>query len=133
MTNTVDLPDDQGKAGKDEQASIEQPPDHLISDLLEEELQHSSEQPPETDGLANRYKEILQEESDAVSDSGSPDALPKRFGSPVDSNPSVADESPSVQVCWVSTKFQGHADNARALYSPLRAAVYFPHWLLGLD
>lgn len=99
MTETADLHHDPGKAGAGEQVSTEQPADHHISDLLEEELQHSSEQPPEADGLANRYKEIVQEEADAVSDNGSPDALPKRVGSPVDSNLSVADESPSVQVC----------------------------------
>ncbi|ROV93393.1 hypothetical protein VMCG_08393 [Cytospora schulzeri] len=97
MTDMVDLPDNQDKAGEGEQVSTEQPADHHISDLLEEELQHSSEQPPETDGLANRYKEILQEEADTASDNDSPDALPKGAGSPVDSNLSVADESPSVQ------------------------------------
>lgn len=94
----ADLPENPGTAGEGEQVSTEQPADHHISELLEEELQHSSEQPPETDGLANRYKEISQEEEDAVSDNGSPDALPKRVGSPGDS---VVDESPSVQVCVV--------------------------------
>jgi hypothetical protein len=95
MADMADLPANQGTAGEDEQASTEQPADHHISDLLEEELQHSSEQPAEEDGLPNRYKEILQEEADAVSDNSSPDALPNRVGSPVDS---VGAESPSVQV-----------------------------------
>ncbi|KUI58702.1 hypothetical protein VP1G_05966 [Cytospora mali] len=96
MAFMADLPDGRRNAGEEEQVSTEQPADHHISDLLEEELQQSSEQPPEADGIVNRYKEILQEEADAVSDNGSPDALPKRFGSPVDSTLSVPDDSPSV-------------------------------------
>lgn len=93
------LPDGEGRAAEEELAATEQPADHHISDLLEEELQQSSEQPPEPDGLVNRYKEILQEEADGASDNGSTDALPRMAGSPVGSTASLPDYSPSVQVC----------------------------------
>lgn len=72
---------------------------HHISELLEEEVEQDHAQPAGTadTGLVNRYKQLVQEEHDAASDSGSADALPRRAGSPVDSSLSVPDDSPSVQ------------------------------------
>lgn len=99
MTDMVDLPDNQARVGEEDHVSTEHPADHHISDLLEEELRQTSEEPPESNGLGNRYKAILQEEADAVSENGSADALPRRTGSPLDSTVSIPDDSPSVQVC----------------------------------
>ena len=108
MTEMADMPRDQAEVGEEEHVSTEQPADHHISDLLEEELQQqSSEQPSGADGLVNRYKEVLQEEADAVSDNGSAYALPRRAGSPVDSTVSIPDDSPSVQVCLVAEQHPG--------------------------
>lgn len=70
---------------------------HHISELLEEEVEQDHGQPAGDTGLVNRYKQLVQDEQDAASDSGSADALPRRAGSPVDSSLSVPDDSPSVQ------------------------------------
>jgi vacuolar protein sorting-associated protein 8 len=49
--------------------------------------------------VANRYRQILQDQQDDVSEEGSVDAVPGRAPSPIDSLLSVPDDSPSVQVC----------------------------------
>lgn len=75
-----------------------------ISEMLEEERQQQSEQPAGQDdtGVVNKYRQLLLDEQDAGSDSGSVDALPRRVGSPVDSTASIPDDSPSVQVSMLN-------------------------------
>lgn len=51
----------------------------------------------ENGAVSNRYRQILREQADDVSEEGSVDAAPRRVGSPIDSLLSVPDDSPSVQ------------------------------------
>lgn len=76
------------------------PEDHHISELLEKEVEQdkdTAQSADDTPGLVNRYKQLVQDDQDAASDSGSTDALPRRAGSPVDSSLSIPDDTPSVQ------------------------------------
>ncbi|KAF3764564.1 hypothetical protein M406DRAFT_346602 [Cryphonectria parasitica EP155] len=71
-------------------------------DVSEEEMANMTDLPPVQDddqdtGVVNRYKDLAQEEPDAISDQGSADALPRRAASPVDSTLSIPDDTPSVQ------------------------------------
>lgn len=70
-----------------------------IVGLLDEEEPTTSDTPPaiQNGAVSNRYREILREQADDISDEGSVDALPKRVGSPIDSLLSVPDDSPSIQ------------------------------------
>ncbi len=66
-----------------------------IVELLQEE-RDSASTPPRLGNGINHYKNVKQ--IDSPSEYGSPDALPRRTGSPIDSLLSVPDDSPSVQV-----------------------------------
>lgn len=98
--NIVDMPAGRNYASDDEPPSDQG--DHeegrRIADLLQEERRQSSEQPREDSAVIKRYKELGHEESEAVSDNGSAEALPRRAGSPVGSTLSIPDDTPSVQV-----------------------------------
>lgn len=105
MTDMTDLPPAQpsdNDSERDGGASDEADQNYHISELLELERQQSSEQQAgDTDtGVVNRYKQLAHGETDAASDNGSADALPRRAGSPVDSSLSIPDDTPSVQVCF---------------------------------
>lgn len=76
--------------------------DHRISEMLEEGVEQDVARPAGDTGLVNRYRQLVQEEQDAASDSGSADAVPRRASSPVDSSLSIPDDTPSVQVCLSS-------------------------------
>lgn len=98
MTDMADLPSAANEE-VEESLAAEDHGDHHISELLEEEKEHSTEQPTQDSGIVSRYRQLVHEEHDAISDSGSADALPRRAGSPVDSSLSIPDDTPSVQVC----------------------------------
>ncbi len=96
-------PDDRGSSdeetvdGDHEDGDVRE--DGRIADLLEEARAASPTPAPDGNGaVANRYRELLQEQAETASEDGSVDALPRRAGSPVDSMLSVPDDSPSVQV-----------------------------------
>jgi hypothetical protein len=97
----------------------------LIADILEEERQEDAAEPTASTGaVANRYRQLLQDQENA-SDSGSAEGLPRRVGSPIDSLLSVPDDSPSVQVPFPGYILLGQANKScRALSCPLPAAVY---------
>ncbi len=66
-----------------------------IAELLQEERESASTPSQFGNGI-NHYK--AAQERDSPSEDASPDALPRRTGSPIDSLLSVPDDSPSVQV-----------------------------------
>lgn len=68
-----------------------------ISKLLQEERESAST-PQQLGNGVNRYKTV---QTEAPSEDGSLETLPRRTGSPVDSMLSVPDDSPSVQVCFL--------------------------------
>ena len=75
--------------------------DEGIAEMLEEEMQAPATPVPLGNGLvSNRYREILRDQLDDVSDDSSSEAgvAPRRLASPVDSMLSGPDDSPSVQV-----------------------------------
>lgn len=71
--------------------------DHRISDLLDEERRNLATPEPLGNGrVGDRYRELLRDEADAVSEDGSVDNVPRGVGSPVGSVTSAADDSVSV-------------------------------------
>ncbi|CAN8101378.1 unnamed protein product [Discula destructiva] len=105
MSDRVDMP-----AGQNHQSDVQPIPDqgneeedHHVSSLSREETRQSSEQPTSDTGIINRYKQLAQDGSDAASDTGSADALPRAAGSPVGSTLSIPDDTPSVQGSMVSS------------------------------
>ena len=54
---------------------------------------------PIENGLPNRYRQILQEQRDQLSDSSSVDNAPRRAASPMGSTLSLPDDAASAQVC----------------------------------
>jgi hypothetical protein len=72
--------------------------DYHIADMLEGEGEIQSPTAASFgNGVANRYRQLLESQPDA-SDTESVDGLPKRAGSPIESLLSAADDSPSAQV-----------------------------------
>lgn len=96
----IDLPPAEDPASSDEETiKGDQDQDH-IAEILEEERQEDDAAPFSNIGIVvNRYRELLREQEDDASDSGSAEGLPRRVGSPIDSLLSVPDDTPSVQVC----------------------------------
>lgn len=99
MADQDDRSSEDIQASSDEETVKAEREEDGIVGLLDDETQTSSSTPPATESgaLPNRYREILREQADNVSDEGSVDAFPKRVGSPIDSLMSVPDDSPSVQ------------------------------------
>ncbi|KAK2004728.1 vacuolar assembly/sorting protein VPS8 [Colletotrichum falcatum] len=90
--------------GDDETVKAEKEEDGIVG-LLDDETGISSSTPPaiENGAVPNRYRDILREQADDVSEEGSVDAAPKRAGSPIDSLMSVPDDSPSIQGSVISS------------------------------
>ncbi|KAK1595747.1 vacuolar assembly/sorting protein VPS8 [Colletotrichum navitas] len=101
--------DDRSSVGKpafgDEETVKAEKEEDGIAGLLDEETQISSSTPPaiEKGAVPNRYRDILREQADDVSEEGSVDAAPKRAGSPIDSLMSIPDDSPSIQGSVISS------------------------------
>lgn len=71
--------------------------DHRISDLLDEERRNlATPVPVGNSRVSDRYRELLRDQTDTVSEDGSADDIPRRAGSPMDSVASAADDSASV-------------------------------------
>ncbi|KAK1455146.1 vacuolar assembly/sorting protein VPS8 [Colletotrichum melonis] len=104
MADQDDRSSEDIQASSDEETVKAEREEDGIVGLLDDETQTSSSTPPvaESGALPNRYREILREQADNVSDEGSVDAVPKRVGSPIDSLMSVPDDSPSVQASTAS-------------------------------
>ncbi|KAK2046892.1 vacuolar assembly/sorting protein VPS8 [Colletotrichum somersetense] len=95
---------DQPAPGDEETVKAEKEEDG-IAGLLDDDTQTSSSTPLaiENGAVPNRYRDILREQADNVSEEGSMDAAPKRAGSPIDSLMSIPDDSPSIQGSVISS------------------------------
>ncbi|TDZ40271.1 Vacuolar protein sorting-associated protein 8-like protein [Colletotrichum spinosum] len=98
--SSADIP-----ASSDEETiKAERDEDGIVGHLDDDETQPSTPSPAiENGAVSNRYRQILREQADDVSDEGSLDAAPKRLGSPIDSLLSVPDDSPSIQGSVISS------------------------------
>ena len=81
--------DETVKGGRDD--------DH-IAEILEEEIKSPTTPVPLGNGVASRYRQLLDSQPDAASDTESVDGVPRRAGSPIDSLLSIPDDLPSAQV-----------------------------------
>lgn len=66
---------------------------------------HATSTPVGNGSLPNRYRQILQDQRDQISEDGSSeDNAPRRAGSPIGSNLSVPDDAASAQVWQLSQR-----------------------------
>lgn len=100
----VDEPELSPAAAGDRISSDEETIKEARDDTLGETTQSLEDETPDAIGngsVSNRYRELLEAQADenSSSEDGSADALPRRAGSPIDSQLSGPDDSPSLQVC----------------------------------
>lgn len=75
-----------------------------VADILENEAQSPVTQDPPigVSSVKSRYRELAEAaQQETTSDDGSTDTFPRRTASPIDSNVSIPDDSPSAQVLYL--------------------------------
>lgn len=76
-------------------------PEDDVADILEDDGQSpvTQEPPIGVSSVKSRYRELAEAaQQETISDDGSTDTFPRRAASPIDSNVSIPDDSPSAQV-----------------------------------
>lgn len=87
--------------------------DQIANILEEEDSEHGSSAPSAGPSSAtHRYRELLEPGSEAPSEDGSTDAIPRLAVSPMGSMLSVPDDTPSVQVCEKQEAGEDHGAGA---------------------